>query len=67
MRQVYQCLFFRSQGFRAIEVLRRHYDETDEDAYVLRFRLPSLAEQRATTVVVRGHTVDDLLGDNVER
>lgn len=32
-------LFFREQGFRAISVLRCHYDDTDEDAYILRFRL----------------------------
>lgn len=27
--------FFRSQGFRAICVLKDHYDDTEEDAYVL--------------------------------
>jgi ribosomal-protein-alanine N-acetyltransferase len=32
-------LFFRSQGFRATSVLRNHYDETSEDAYVMRFQL----------------------------
>lgn len=32
-------LFFRNQGFRAIKVLRNHYEETDEDAYVMQFRL----------------------------
>ena len=32
-------LFFREQNFRAISVLRCHYDDTDEDAYILRFRL----------------------------
>jgi ribosomal-protein-alanine N-acetyltransferase len=32
-------LFFREQGFRAISVLRCHYDDTAEDAYILRFRL----------------------------
>ncbi len=31
-------LFFRSQGFRAIAVLRRHYDDTAEDAYVMRYQ-----------------------------
>jgi ribosomal-protein-alanine N-acetyltransferase len=32
-------LFFRAQGFRAVTVLRGHYDDTDEDAYIMRFRL----------------------------
>jgi [ribosomal protein S18]-alanine N-acetyltransferase len=33
-------LFFRSRGFRAVNVLRRHYDDTREDAYRLCYRLP---------------------------
>lgn len=32
-------LFFRNQAFRAISVLRAHYDETGEDAYIMQFRL----------------------------
>ena len=32
-------LFFRSRGFRAVCVLRRHYDDTTEDAYVMRYLL----------------------------
>lgn len=32
-------LFFKSQGFRAFCVLRSHYDDTAEDAYVMRYRL----------------------------
>jgi ribosomal-protein-alanine N-acetyltransferase len=32
-------LFFKHQNFRAVSVLRSHYDDTDEDAYLLRFRL----------------------------
>jgi len=32
-------LFFRSQGFRAMGVLREHYDDTAEDAYSMIFRL----------------------------
>lgn len=31
-------LFFRDVGFRAVSVLRDHYDDTAEDAYVMRFR-----------------------------
>lgn len=32
-------LFFKSQGFRAVCVLRTHYDDTAEDAYIMRYRL----------------------------
>jgi len=32
-------LFFQSQGFRAVSVLRSHYDDSDEDAYVMRYLL----------------------------
>ena len=32
-------LFFKSQGFRAIEVIRDCYEDTDEDAFVMRYRL----------------------------
>lgn len=31
--------FFREMRFRAITVLRDHYEDTDEDAYIMRFRL----------------------------
>ena len=31
--------FFQSQGFRAVSVLRDHYDDTEEDAYVMNYRL----------------------------
>ena len=34
-------LFFKDEGFRAVSVLRCHYDDTDEDAYIMRFRLDS--------------------------
>jgi ribosomal-protein-alanine N-acetyltransferase len=32
-------LFFRGQGFRAVAVVRGHYDDTTEDAYYMQFRL----------------------------
>jgi L-amino acid N-acyltransferase YncA len=32
-------LFFQSQGFRAVRVLRNLYEDTDEDAYVMHYRL----------------------------
>ncbi|AMV21700.1 ribosomal-protein-alanine N-acetyltransferase [Planctomyces sp. SH-PL14] len=40
-------LFFRNQGFRAISVLRSHYDDTDEDAYIMQFRLDAAADASA--------------------
>ncbi len=32
-------IFFKKMGFRAVLVLRSHYDDTDESAYVMRFSL----------------------------
>ncbi|MCA9041448.1 MAG: ribosomal protein S18-alanine N-acetyltransferase [Planctomycetaceae bacterium] len=32
-------LFFQSQGFKAVQVLRSHYHDTDEDAYLMRYQL----------------------------
>ena len=38
-------LFFRSQGFRAVNVLRDFYEDTTEDAYLMQYRYrPSDAE-----------------------
>jgi len=34
-------LFFRSQGFKAVSILRDFYDDTVEDAYVFQYRLES--------------------------
>lgn len=35
-------LFFRSQGFRATEVLREHYEDTREDAYSMQYAFDDL-------------------------
>jgi [ribosomal protein S18]-alanine N-acetyltransferase len=32
-------LFFSKRGFRAISVLKNHYDDTREDAYLMRYRI----------------------------
>lgn len=32
--------FFSGRGFKAVQVLRRHYEETTEDAYLFRYSLP---------------------------
>jgi len=37
-------LFFKGQGFRAVSVLRNHYDDTTEDAYYMQYRLDAGSE-----------------------
>jgi ribosomal-protein-alanine N-acetyltransferase len=37
--------FFRNQGFRAVCVLRSHYDDTYEDAYVMQYRLAGVQDE----------------------
>ena len=37
-------IFFKKLGFRAMSVLRDYYDDTTEDAYVMHYRLQSVAE-----------------------
>jgi ribosomal-protein-alanine N-acetyltransferase len=41
-------IFFRSQGFRAVSVLRSYYEDTPEDAYVMQYRY-RLTEVEAET------------------
>jgi ribosomal-protein-alanine N-acetyltransferase len=36
-------LFFRSLGFRAVSVLRKFYEDTPEDAYLMQFRVSASA------------------------
>ena len=38
-------LFFKQQGLAANSVLRGHYEDTDEDAYVMQYQLYSCDEQ----------------------
>lgn len=44
-------LFFRSQGFRAISVLRDFYNDTTEDAYLFSYALPAPAWLELTAEV----------------
>ena len=37
--------FFRNQGFRTVCVLRSHYDDTYEDAYVMQYRLSGVQDE----------------------
>jgi ribosomal-protein-alanine N-acetyltransferase len=32
-------LFFRSQGFKAVRVLRSYYEDSGEDAFLMQYRL----------------------------
>jgi ribosomal-protein-alanine N-acetyltransferase len=43
-------LFFQALGFRATQVLRKHYEETGEDAYVMEYRLGDPIAQAARPV-----------------
>ena len=45
-------LFFQRHGFRAVSILRQHYDDTTEDAYVMRYRLD---EDAALLLPMSGH------------
>ena len=36
-------LFFASQGFRAVDVLREHFDDTEEDAYAMVYAIEQAA------------------------
>ncbi len=52
-------LFLREQGFRAVCVLRNHYQDTDEDAYLMRYERPTEAAKsgnalRRLLAVIRG-------------
>lgn len=40
-------LFFRALGFRAISILRKFYENTEEDAYLMQYKMPSRWSKRA--------------------
>ena len=42
-------MFFQRQDFRAVTILRAHYDDTAEDAYIMRYCLTDPAEDFAET------------------
>jgi len=41
---LYAQLFFKRQGFKAVNVLKNYYDDSAEDAYVMKYKLPKKAE-----------------------
>ena len=38
-------MFFKQQDFRAVTILRSHYDDTAEDAYIMRYRLSEAGDE----------------------
>jgi ribosomal-protein-alanine N-acetyltransferase len=46
-------LFFKSQGFKAVKVLRAFYEDSGEDAYLLQYRLSSDTAEEAEEAVNR--------------
>jgi ribosomal-protein-alanine N-acetyltransferase len=43
-------LFFRKSGFRAVSVLRRYYDDTPEDAYLMQYRYRAARDESTLPV-----------------
>src|SRR5438270_12125014 len=46
-------LFFRSQGFKAIKVLRSFYEDSGEDAFLMQYRLADDAGEDSDEAVNR--------------
>src|SRR5437660_9417957 len=46
-------LFFRSQGFRALRVLRAFYEDSGEDAFLMQYRLPDDTSDESDDAVNR--------------
>ena len=46
-------LFFRSQGFRALRVLRAYYEDSGEDAFLMQYQLASDTSEDADDAVNR--------------
>ena len=44
-------IFFRSTGFLATQILKNHYEQMQEDAYVMQYRYAPLMEQTAVLEV----------------
>jgi ribosomal-protein-alanine N-acetyltransferase len=48
---LYAQLFFRSQGFRAVRVLRGYYEDSGEDAFLMQHQLADVLSQETDDVV----------------
>ncbi len=44
-------LFFRTQEFRALKVLRNYYEDSGEDAFLMQYRIPNAVADEADDVV----------------
>ncbi len=51
-RNLVAQLFFRSQHFEAYGVFHGYYEDTDEDAYAMRYQLPADENERAGRIPV---------------
>jgi [ribosomal protein S18]-alanine N-acetyltransferase len=51
-------LFFKKMGFKAVLILRSHYDDTDEAAYVMRFGLHDADEETLPFAMIAGMRLD---------
>lgn len=40
-------LFFKACGFQAVEVIRDHYEDSEDDAYLFRYQLPTASKVTA--------------------
>ena len=56
-------MFFKGQDFRAITILRSHYDDTAEDAYIMRYRLSDPAEQSGSNRVAEFYSSEEQRAD----
>ncbi|GIW79101.1 MAG: hypothetical protein KatS3mg105_0908 [Gemmatales bacterium] len=52
-------LFFRSQGFKAVRVLREYYDDTGEDAFLMQYSIASETNEVEDAVVNRISQYED--------
>ncbi len=52
-------LFFKALGFRCTDIVRGFYDDTPEDAYVMRYRLAKMVAEK-TTLFFNGNRIGDV-------
>jgi ribosomal-protein-alanine N-acetyltransferase len=48
---LYAQLFFRTQGFRAVRVLRAYYEDSGEDAFLMQYQLADVASEEMDDAV----------------
>ena len=55
-------LFLRSLGFKATEIVRDFYDETNEDAYVMVYKYQETDQLQRTVVMAEPNRVSQVVG-----